>query len=380
MIAAMFRLLSILLSAAAVSAQVVPAQRSLEVVQVAFRAQWEQLNQGQRAPRDQQKQLLSRQAEELVQFLQHEARGDDRWNGRLMLADLRLGLSDRDGALKAIADIDPKEAPALVLLTAADMATHLAGKELADKLVGAALQKDAPLPDRLAMGRLLLTSLRDVERGEKMFADALAAAKDDEQRALVRWHRADAIRDREDLPDPSQPYYEALAQLARDLPQTYWGGVARDRGLASQFKIGSAPIPFTAKATTGEAIDLARLQSKVVVLVFWASDDPGAARLVASLLQLQQANKDELAIVGLARDTDLGALANRCRQLGADWPQICDGRGFQADLFLRYQVETVPTILVLDKQGRIAGMNLHTGTKDAVQELTEVVQKARSGS
>lgn len=376
----MLRLLGCLLVTTVLAAQQVPAQRSLADVQQAFRSQWEQLNQDGSANRERQQQLLSRQAAELEQFLQHEAKGDDRWNGRLMLADLNMGRSDREQALKVLKEIDREQAPALLLLTAADMAAHLADTELRDSLVASALARPAALQERLAMAHLLLTSLHEVDRGEKLFADALAAAKDDEERALVRWHRADAIRDREDVDQPGKLYYEALDQLAKDLPQTYWGGVARDRSKASQFQVGSEAIAFTAKTTTGDELSLQQLRGKVVLLVFWSSQDPAAARMVAHLLQLRQAHEQDLAIVGISRDEDGKALMARCQQLGADWPEICDGRGFQSDLFLRYQVETVPTILVLDKEGKIAAMNLHTGTKDAVQELEDVVQKALGGS
>lgn len=376
----MLRSLTVLLIAALLPAQQVPAQRSLTDVQKAFYAQWTQLHEGGRPGRDKEHELLGRQAEELVQFLLHEAKGDDRWNGRLMLADLRMGLGDRDAAVKALGDIDAAVAPGLVLLTAADMAAHLEAKELRDSLVGKALQKPAPLADQLAMARLLLTTLHEIESGEKLFQSALAAAVDDEERAMVRWHQADATRDREDLAEASKAYYDLLERLAAELPQTYWGSVARDRCKASMFKVGSEAIDFTAKTTAGDDLSLQALRGKVVLLVFWASDDDGAAQLVYNLQQLQQQNRDQLAIVGIARDTDLAALATRCKQLGADWPEICDGLGYMADLFLRYQVETVPTILVLDKQGRIAAMNLHTGTKDAVQELTETVARARKAS
>ncbi|GAB4160148.1 MAG: hypothetical protein Fur0037_27130 [Planctomycetota bacterium] len=375
MIPPMIRLPAVMFAAAMLAAQQVPSARTLDDVARAFRAQWEALNSPERASRDEQRKLLSRQADELRAFLEHEARGDDRWNGRLMMADLRMGLSDREGALQALASIDQEAAPALILLAAADIAAHLARSDLRNTLLDAALAKEAPPEDRLAMARLLLTSLREVEKGEQIFAKALADAKDDEARAFVRWHHADATRDREDLPEDA--YYRELEQLAEDLPGTYWGGIARDRCLASRFKVGGDPIPFRARATDGSTVSLEALRGRAVLLVFWASDDPSSARLVATLLELKRANADDLAIVGIARDQDPAALAERCTRLGADWPEICDGHGFRSDLFLRYQVETVPTILVIDKEGKIAALNLHTETKDALDDLTDAIARAR---
>src|SRR5262245_27649669 len=228
MIAAMRCMAVIPILAAALSCQTVPALRTLADVQHAFAAQREALYAGDKAPtRDQELELRRRQSKELESFVAHEAAGDDRWNGRLMLADLLLGLREREPAIAALRGIDATQASGLLLLTAADMAARVNERELRDRLVDQALQRPAPLEERLAMARLLMTLLREVPRGEKLIADALAAAKDDEQRAQVRWYQCDAIRAREDLPENS--YFDALDKLAKELPDTYYGSIARDR-------------------------------------------------------------------------------------------------------------------------------------------------------
>src|SRR5262245_59941002 len=107
MIAAMRSLAVISFLAAALSGQTVPAERTLADVQRAFAAQREALYAGDKTPtRDQELDLLRRQARELEAFVAHEAAGDDRWNGHLMLADLLLGLRERESALAALRGID----------------------------------------------------------------------------------------------------------------------------------------------------------------------------------------------------------------------------------------------------------------------------------
>jgi len=363
------------LLAAALSCQTVPAVRTLADVQRAFAAQREALYAGEKAPtREQELDLLRRQAQELDAFVAHEAAGDDRWNGRLMLADLRLGLREREPAIAALRGIDAAEASGLLLLTAADMAARVNERDLRDRLVDQALQRPAPLEERLAMARLLMTLLREVPRGEKLVADALAEAKDDEQRALVRWYQCDAIRAREDLPENS--YFDALDKLAKELPDTYYGSIARDRSAASQFTIGGPANKFAVTTTMGARVELAALRGKAVLLCFWSAADAGSRQLVEQVTALQQRHGDSLFVLGVSVDPDRNAFHRACAALGATFPQVCDGHGWQAELALRYGVEAVPTIVVIDRAGAIAGLNLRVDTKDARDDLDAAIVRA----
>jgi hypothetical protein len=63
---------------------------------------------------------------------------------------------------------------------------------------------------------------------------------------------------------------------------------------------------------------------------------------------------DGLSIVGISLDTDLNALRGMVRQKVIDWPQICDGQGFESDLVRRFNVRGTPRFYLLDRNGRIA--------------------------
>jgi peroxiredoxin len=292
----------------------------------------------------------------------------------MFLAELQLGLRDRDAAVAAVRGIDLDEAPPLLLVHAADLAARLDQKVLRDTMVDRALSRASKLEDRLAIAKVLVTLLREVPRGERIFAAALAEASDDEGRALVRWRECEAIREREDLPENS--YYDALEKLAKDLPGTYYGAVARDRGIASQFRIGTAALPFAAKTTDGKSIELASLRGKAVLLVFWSPRQRDAQQLAQAVAALQQQHGDDLAVLGVGIDTDTAAFTAACKKLGAAFPQVCDGRGWDAELALRYHVETVPTLIAIDRGGAIAGLNLHVDTRSARDDLDAALRLA----
>ncbi|HEX5053823.1 MAG TPA: TlpA disulfide reductase family protein [Planctomycetota bacterium] len=348
------------------------AQGSLADLQRQFGEQMRQLGGG-KATREQQAELRDRQTRQLQQFLADQARGDDRWNGRLMLADFQLSRDDDTGAAATLRSIDADAAPALLLVSAATMAQHLNLRDLRDAWIKAASTKKAPPADRLAMARLLMSVLHEVEAGEKVFAAALAEATDDEQRALVRWHRADALRDREDLPDNAA--FEELEKLANDLPKTYWGDVAKDRLRATRLQVGDDAIAWRARTRAGKELGSAELLGKAIVLAFWSAGDMDLPTLVSTMRQLQQQYGPALVVIGVCLDRDDDAIGAAVKERGIDFPVVGNGKGVLTDLALRWFVEG-PTIHIIDKNGKIAGLGLHVGTVDSRAEIAEVVARA----
>lgn len=349
-----------------------PAQQTLAELQRQFVEAAQRLD-AQRASREQREQLLAQQAVTLQKFVADVAKGDDRWNGRLMLADLQMRLGNRENAGDALRGIATDEAPAMVLVTAATMAQRLNLRPQRDAWITAALAKDAPLADRLAMGRLLMTVLHEIERGDKVFEKALAAAPDDEQRAFVRWHRADALRDREDLPDNAA--FEELDKLAKDLPGTYWGSVAKDRLRATQLKVGDDAVNFQAKTRAGTPFTLAEQQGKVVVLAFWTAGDRDTPNLVAILQEQMRRHGDQLVVLGICLDRDDAAIGAAVQQLGIEFPVVGEGKGVLTDAALRWFVEG-PVVHVVDRRGKVAALGQHAGTADGRNELQAAIAGA----
>lgn len=321
--------------------------------------------------REQRDQLLTRHLAVLQRFLT-DSKGDDRWNGMLMLADLQLQGGNRDGAGKTLGQVEPA-APGLVLLSAAAMAQHLNLKDLREKQVAAALAKQTPLAERLAMARMLMTVLHEVERGETVFADALKAAKDDEQRALVRFHRADTLRDREDLPDNTG--FDELGKLAKELPDTYWGSVAKDRLRATELRPGDDAIAFAAKTRSGAEWSLGQQKGKAVVLAFWSGGDRDTPTLASTLAELAARHGDKLALVGICLDRDADTIDRAAKSAGITFPVIGDGLGIETDAALRWFVEG-PVVHVIDTAGKVVALGLHAGTADGRSQLQEAVAAA----
>ncbi|MBL9076500.1 MAG: redoxin domain-containing protein [Planctomycetes bacterium] len=352
------------------SLPLLPAQQSLTELQQRFAQEARAL--GDDPSYEDIQALQGRQLAALRAFV-GSAAGDDRWNGRLMLADFELAQGDRKAAAATLRTIDAAAAPALVLVTGAAMALHLELEDLRTAWVAAALGKTAPRADRLAMARILSTVLKEVDAATRIYEAELAAAETDEDRALVRWHRADALRDREDLHDNAG--FEELQRLADELPGTYWGSVARDRLRATQLRPGDPAIAFRATLRDGTTVDSKDLAGKAVVLLFWSGADRDLPRLLDTLRPLQQRHGDKVYVLGICLDRDVARSDADRQRLGLSFPTVADGKGIETDVALRWFVEG-PVVHVLDANGKVAGLGLHAGTGDARADLVDIIGRA----
>jgi hypothetical protein len=318
--------------------------------------------------------LLADQAKTLEAFVA-KAKGADRYNGRLMLVDLYLRMGERERAKAALAPLPEADTPALALIAGAELAATLGMKAERDAWVDAALEKEAPFRERMAVGMHLMTRMGEVAKGQKVFADALAAAKDDEERARIKWFEAMAIHEREDRDE--EAHVDALRKLAAALPDTKFGGIARDRLRAADLKEGLDPIPLELTTTDGKKVTLADFKGKVLLVSFWASWADPQREVDALLKELHGAHAARgLAILGINLDAKRADFEAYVKEMALPWPQVHDGEGWETHAALRYQVEATPDIMLLDREGKIAGLHLFPVDPENRAEFVRLVKRA----
>lgn len=353
----------------------VAAQRSLREVQETFTQRRIELARKGQPTLAQHKELLTSFAKELETFLAKEAQGDDRYNGRLMLADLHLGLGQREAAKAALLALDVEAAPGLLVLAGADLAGRLGLAKERAAWIAKAMERTTEFTQRMALGMRLLTVMQELELGQKVFDEALARATDDEQRATVLWYLADATRQREDVEE--EAYLDALRKVAGTYPKTRYGSIAADRLAAKDLEPGKPAIPLALTDSEGKPVTLAEFRGKVLLLDFWASWCEPCLRAAPRLVELHRKHQDQgFAILGISLDQERAAFDAAVREHGLAWRQVYGGEGWQTEAALRYRIEAIPALILIGRDGRIAALNLAAATREDQQALEDAVLKA----
>jgi len=327
------------------------------------------------ASMEEQRERAAEFISELQRFLDQEAKGLEKFNARLMLVDFRLSMGERESAEKTLRDLDVERAPVMTLVAAAQFAGFLGMDAEKQKWIDVAIARDEGFEIKMSLAMQLMTRLQEIEKGEKILAQAFEAAADDEQRAKVRWFEAIALREREDLPEGA--YDQALEKLAKQFPKTRYGSIASDRVEARQLKVGSDAVPLSAPKIDGGTIQLADLRGKVVLLDFWASWCGPCRQAAPELAKLYAKYRDRgFEIVGICMDERKDEAQHAIEELGMSWPQIFDGQGPQTEAALRYSVDIPPRMLLIGRDGKVAAMHRYPFDEESVGELAKSIEAA----
>lgn len=169
-------------------------------------------------------------------------------------------------------------------------------------------------------------------------------------------------------PDPQRRgYYEPRPQdqigsLIRDVTVPA-GGPGEDFDLGTlelelkDILAGARPVAsFKAVQLDGKPFDADSLRGKPAVVLFWANWAPQSADRVAALRKFRDgfAAKDRAAFVTVNLDEDVAAARDGLKGLEFGWTHTRLEGAARADVTEQLAVDTLPTLLVLDTQGRIA--------------------------
>lgn len=252
----------------------------------------------------------------------------------------------------------------------------------------ACAQTNAPTPSDPALDNLMKQVGIKLEAGKNTEADL--------QPELKQFDSLIAAHQKDNSPDEvamiiflkAKIYLEVLGdlpagadlvkQIKTDYPNTTPGKAADDilaqvnEALAEQ-KLpdnlaSGLPFPdFSEKDLSGKPISVAGSKGKVVMIDFWATWCPPCRRELPHVIALYQKYHDNgFDIIGVSLDDQRGKLDDFLKeQTEMTWPQYYDGKGWQNELVLKYQVKSVPCTILIGKDGKIIGTYLSGGKLDA---------------
>jgi thiol-disulfide isomerase/thioredoxin len=142
---------------------------------------------------------------------------------------------------------------------------------------------------------------------------------------------------------------------------------------AAALKPGDRAPAFSAKALQGGAsLSLSQYRGKVVYLDFWASwCAPCAAALPALDALRQEFPEDQFRVLAVNVDSDPKLARQFLDRRPVGYPSAADPEG---TLPARFEVETMPTSFLIDRQGVIR--HVHRGfVRDDVDDLRRRIQQ-----
>jgi thiol-disulfide isomerase/thioredoxin len=148
--------------------------------------------------------------------------------------------------------------------------------------------------------------------------------------------------------------------------EAYSGTDAAKKAAGSLRRLDMVGKSYVIKGTglQGESIDTAKYRGKTVLVVFWASWATPVKDTLPGLIKAQQKYQDRgLEIVGVNLDNERGDLDAFLKANPLAWPQIFEGGGMETRLAIEYGITSVPTMFLIDAQGKVVSRNLRTAAE-----------------
>jgi peroxiredoxin len=126
---------------------------------------------------------------------------------------------------------------------------------------------------------------------------------------------------------------------------------------------------FTLFDNKGKRISLSDYKGKVVYLDFWATWCKPCMEEVPGAIELAQKLSSDTTIVFIAVSIDADKekwmkIVEKKKMQGI---QLVSSQGKESDVLMKYQVETIPRFVIIDKQGLVAVYNA-SGPREAETE------------
>jgi thiol-disulfide isomerase/thioredoxin len=124
-------------------------------------------------------------------------------------------------------------------------------------------------------------------------------------------------------------------------------------------------LTLAGKSPLGSPVDLEKFRGKVVLIQYWASSSPTAKADMTALKGLWNKYGNSFTIVGVNLDNNAKELNAYLSDNPLPWPQIYEEGGLDSGPANRLGILTVPTMFLIDQQGKVVSRNIAIGDVEA---------------
>lgn len=168
--------------------------------------------------------------------------------------------------------------------------------------------------------------------------------------------------------DDAKTWY---ARIVKEFPES----AAAKKAAGAQTRIDSVgkPIAVSGKTPAGSVVDLAKYRGKPVLIQYWATWSSPAKADMATLKEVWSKYGRSFAIIGVSLDNEVKDLNAYLAEHPLPWPQIYEPGGLDSRPANVLGILTVPTMILVDAQGKVVDRNLAIG--DVETEVKKLVGK-----
>lgn len=182
------------------------------------------------------------------------------------------------------------------------------------------------------------------------FVEAYPDAEDAAE-AMLQISIADEFSGRE------QEALERYRSIVERYPES--PSAAKAKGAARRLQLVGQPLDLSGTTVDGRTLSLRQFKGVPVLVHYWATWCEPCKVDMARIRELQQRyGQQKLAVVGIALDGDGAVLRRFLADRPLPWPQLHEPDGLDGRLAEELGVLTLPTMLLLDKNGVVVDRNL----------------------
>ena len=158
-----------------------------------------------------------------------------------------------------------------------------------------------------------------------------------------------------------------LKQIAENGPPRE---AAAAKGQLTKMEALGKPVDISFKSLDGRVVDINKLKGKVVLIDFWATwCGPCVAELPNVKKTYAKFHEKGFEIIGISLDQSRDKLSKFVEKEKMPWPQHFDGQGWKNEYAVKYGIQGIPAMWLIDKKGNLVDMKARGGLDGKVEKL-----------
>jgi len=125
-------------------------------------------------------------------------------------------------------------------------------------------------------------------------------------------------------------------------------------------------------------VDWPRLRGRICLVVFWSPRVRPSVTLIRRVTAFMAEHSDDVSVIAIGIDDDAPAATKVLSDLGFVGSAVHDGLGWRSPLAREYGVRLLPTVLFLDREGRLAHIE-RLGRRQLVSEVIAQLDRMTRG-